>query len=411
MSDFEQRSAEIESLESIFPDLLQSKTESQLVFTFEKDIMLTCSLPHDYPSTSPPIFELSGPYLKANEREALYNSLNESYIENIGFPVIFNWISIIQDFIRDSSTHDEEEEGEATSSAQENSLDDSIPEDFDDMNIQHGEVFHDRKSFFQAHLAVVNSKEDVDRVMRILKSNTKIRRATHNIMAYRYTGERNGVEIKYHDCEDDGEHGASSKMLELMERMKANNVIVVVTRWYGGIHLGPDRFRHINNLTRQILMFCCSHVIIAYWSFLMFDLTVTVCSIGMESLATYVFEIEHDIWVYFHIVSTIFWVFGFLGGLEWVRCLTVYAMRLGLVMMISAGRLVGTFDKFSKKAHIKDIVFLYLPIPIFTYFIGIIITFRMCSFSSNRYSGYYDVDDELRLELQKKLDEIDLKED
>lgn len=35
--------------------------------------------------------------------------------------------------------------------------------------------------------------------------------------------------------------------------MDAKNVIVVVTRWYGGVHLGPDRFRHINNAARQVL--------------------------------------------------------------------------------------------------------------------------------------------------------------
>jgi putative IMPACT (imprinted ancient) family translation regulator len=29
--------------------------------------------------------------------------------------------------------------------------------------------------------------------------------------------------------------------------------MVVVTRWYGGVHLGPDRFRHIKNAARQVL--------------------------------------------------------------------------------------------------------------------------------------------------------------
>ena len=33
----------------------------------------------------------------------------------------------------------------------------------------------------------------------------------------------------------------------------AMNVVVVVTRWYGGIHLGNDRFRHINNATKELL--------------------------------------------------------------------------------------------------------------------------------------------------------------
>ena len=35
--------------------------------------------------------------------------------------------------------------------------------------------------------------------------------------------------------------------------MNANNVIIVVSRWYGGIQLGPDRFKHISNACREIL--------------------------------------------------------------------------------------------------------------------------------------------------------------
>lgn len=35
--------------------------------------------------------------------------------------------------------------------------------------------------------------------------------------------------------------------------MDVFNVVVVVTRWYGGVHLGGDRFRHINNAARQVL--------------------------------------------------------------------------------------------------------------------------------------------------------------
>jgi putative IMPACT (imprinted ancient) family translation regulator len=33
----------------------------------------------------------------------------------------------------------------------------------------------------------------------------------------------------------------------------ARNVCVVVSRWFGGIHLGPDRFKHINNAARILL--------------------------------------------------------------------------------------------------------------------------------------------------------------
>jgi putative IMPACT (imprinted ancient) family translation regulator len=30
--------------------------------------------------------------------------------------------------------------------------------------------------------------------------------------------------------------------------------LVVVTRWYGGVKLGPDRFRVINNVAREALV-------------------------------------------------------------------------------------------------------------------------------------------------------------
>ncbi len=35
--------------------------------------------------------------------------------------------------------------------------------------------------------------------------------------------------------------------------MDVCNVLVVVTRWYGGILLGPSRFTHINNAARLLL--------------------------------------------------------------------------------------------------------------------------------------------------------------
>lgn len=55
------------------------------------------------------------------------------------------------------------------------------------------------------------------------------------------------------DCNDDGESQAGGRLLHLLQIVDVKNVIVIVTRWYGGIHLGPERFRHINNAARQIL--------------------------------------------------------------------------------------------------------------------------------------------------------------
>ena len=35
--------------------------------------------------------------------------------------------------------------------------------------------------------------------------------------------------------------------------MDVNNTLVVVTRWYGGTHLGGDRWKHINNAARNAI--------------------------------------------------------------------------------------------------------------------------------------------------------------
>lgn len=40
----------------------------------------------------------------------------------------------------------------------------------------------------------------------------------------------------------------------LSQILDVQNVMVVVSRWYGGILLGPDRFKHICNCARAILV-------------------------------------------------------------------------------------------------------------------------------------------------------------
>lgn len=56
------------------------------------------------------------------------------------------------------------------------------------------------------------------------------------------------------DNDDDGETAAGSRMAHLLSIMNVENVMVVVTRWYGGIKLGGDRFRLINQVSREALV-------------------------------------------------------------------------------------------------------------------------------------------------------------
>ena len=113
-----------------------------------------------------------------------------------------------------------------------------------------GDIIEDRKSVFQGHTAVVKSLDEVRMVISRLYENKKIAQATHNIYAYRIQGEGGRWLC---DCEDDGEDAAGGRLLHLLEILEVEARLVVVSRWYGGTHLGPDRFKHINNAARAVL--------------------------------------------------------------------------------------------------------------------------------------------------------------
>mmetsp|Transcript_3118 Transcript_3118/g.5796 ORF Transcript_3118/g.5796 Transcript_3118/m.5796 type:complete len:374 (-) Transcript_3118:348-1469(-) len=116
----------------------------------------------------------------------------------------------------------------------------------------------DRKSVFQAHVCAVHSDEMVKRaVNQLIESSSKIQRATHNMYAYRFVEKtKDGKVLVKHDNYDDGEDAAGSRLAQLLEMRKENGVLVLVSRWYGGIHLGPKRFAHINNVARDLLVEC-----------------------------------------------------------------------------------------------------------------------------------------------------------
>ncbi|XP_051549301.1 protein IMPACT-B-like [Myxocyprinus asiaticus] len=118
-------------------------------------------------------------------------------------------------------------------------------------SIKHGETITDRRSPFQPHLAPVVTPKQVQFVLNNLYEN-KIASATHNINEYRiYCEDKNSF---LQDCEDDGETAAGGRLHHLLQILDVRNVLVVVSRWYGGVLLGPDHFKHINNCARNILI-------------------------------------------------------------------------------------------------------------------------------------------------------------
>ncbi|KAJ2331004.1 hypothetical protein GGH92_009361 [Coemansia sp. RSA 2673] len=117
-------------------------------------------------------------------------------------------------------------------------------------NIFTGTALEMKKSVFVAHVAQVYSGEDVQAVRDELMRDRKIAQATHNILAYRIRLDNGSI---CQDNDDDGETAAGKRLGHLLQLVEAENVVVVVTRWFGGTHLGPDRFKLINNAARQAL--------------------------------------------------------------------------------------------------------------------------------------------------------------
>ncbi|EDL75025.1 imprinted and ancient, isoform CRA_b [Rattus norvegicus] len=237
-------------------------------------LCLQVMLPSEYPGTAPPVYQLNAPWLKGQERAELAKSLEEIYMKNIGESILYQWVEKIRDALIQKSqitepgpdekkkTEEEEVEGEDDPILEhppENpvktwdlKISESAPEAEELPPIAHGAPITDRRSTFQAHLAPVVCIDQVKKVLAKLYENKKIASATHNIYAYRIYCEDKQTFLQ--DSEDDGETAAGGRLLHLMEILNVKNVMVVVSRWYGGILLGPDRFKHINNCARNILV-------------------------------------------------------------------------------------------------------------------------------------------------------------
>ncbi|WP_319825646.1 YigZ family protein [Thalassovita sp.] len=107
-------------------------------------------------------------------------------------------------------------------------------------------VVTDRGSKYAVSGGPVASPADVDAFLKALKRVKRYAKATHNTWAVLHS---DGTPAK----NDDGESGAGMVILRMLEREGLTGHIVVVTRWYGGKHLGGDRFRHVQTCVRAYL--------------------------------------------------------------------------------------------------------------------------------------------------------------
>ena len=98
-------------------------------------------------------------------------------------------------------------------------------------------VISDRGSKYAVSGGPCRSPDEAGAFIKRLCRKKKFAKATHNTWAFL----QDSVPVKH----DDGETGAGMVIVRMLEREGVHNHLVVVTRWYGGKHLGGDRFRHV----------------------------------------------------------------------------------------------------------------------------------------------------------------------
>jgi putative IMPACT (imprinted ancient) family translation regulator len=108
------------------------------------------------------------------------------------------------------------------------------------------DILRDRGSRYAAAIGPVRDRAGIEAFLSDLRGRRKFAKATHHSWAVVLS---DGGPLKH----DDGEAGAGAVILKMLEREGLTDRIVVVTRWYGGVHLGGDRFAHVVSCTRAAL--------------------------------------------------------------------------------------------------------------------------------------------------------------
>lgn len=86
-----------------------------------------------------------------------------------------------------------------------------------------------------------------------LKALPGLKRSTHCMYAYRSNEKNQGVEKLACGQNDGGESGSGDRLSRLLQLSDCENVVVVVSRWYGGTKLGSDRWKRISDVAKEAI--------------------------------------------------------------------------------------------------------------------------------------------------------------
>jgi len=180
--NFSKQCDEIEALTSIYGDVVQVRTndgQQCCDVHINDEVTLTVTMPITYPNESPPVYEISAPYLSRSEKQNLFIKLDEIYADGfIGEPgVVYAWTECIREFVEELKNVTTKTASPADQAAHLSVQD--VAENLSGNlkihpnsspsvkcpEILTGGCIEDRKSVFQPHYAKVTSLEEVKAVI------------------------------------------------------------------------------------------------------------------------------------------------------------------------------------------------------------------------------------------------------
>ncbi|KAK9799298.1 putative RWD repeat domain-containing protein [Seiridium cardinale] len=252
---------EVEAINSIYGDgcLVQAGDNPDLYILTppEESSSLRIEFPASYPSEPPSVVgtNSTGEHGKRGDAARELSLFREiiGTIYEPGMVCLFDAIEELKRRLEESAVPEEAQEEEPEEQdVQEVHRDAQLsthPLDMPEPPWILSDPFVELKSTFLARCAHVSSTTEAEGfVQHLLATDKKVRIATHNMTAWRIKGP-NGT--TFQDCDDDGETAAGSRLLHLMQLMDLWDVMVIVSRWYGGHKLGPRRFALINQAARD----------------------------------------------------------------------------------------------------------------------------------------------------------------
>lgn len=103
-------------------------------------------------------------------------------------------------------------------------------------------IIIDRKSKYTVVAINVKEKDEVKNMYDFVKKDSYFKKATHNSYAFRISLENGSI---LEGKNDDGEIWAGMCILRELQRENAQNMMIIVTRYFWGIKLENDRFKNI----------------------------------------------------------------------------------------------------------------------------------------------------------------------